>query len=171
MLSRASIPIAAVLGLGLGLAAPALGATASDRAIKRSRDLWATVNVCDTPARPNVIGIRGSMPASGRRETLEMRFQVHYLDRSDGKWHNLESGADSGFVRVGTARRRPLESGYSFTFAPPAGGVSTLRGAVTFRWRRKNRTVRRFREITEAGHRSTRGADPPGFSAATCNLR
>ena len=162
-----------LLLLGLLLAAPAGAAVRSDREIKRSKDLWATVNVCDTPARPNIIGIRGSMPGSGRLETLQMRFQVHYLDRAgDGKWHNLESGADSGWVRVGTARNRPLESGYSFTFAPPAGGgVSTLRGAVTFRWRRKNRTVRRFRELTEVGHRSTRGADPPNFSAATCDLR
>ena len=158
--------------LALLLAAPALGATARDRAVERSKDLWATVNVCDTPARPDVIGIRGSMPGSGRRETLEMRFQVQYLDRSDGKWHNLDSGADSGFVRVGVSRRRTLESGYSFTFAPPAGGgTSTLRGAVTFRWRRGTRTVRRFRELTEAGHVSTRGADPRNFSAATCELR
>jgi len=148
-------------------AAPARAAS-----VERSKDLWATVNVCDTPARPDVIGIRGSMPGSGRRETLEMRFQVHYLDRRDGKWHNLDDGADSGFVRVGVSRRRTLESGYSFTFAPPArGGASVLRGAVTFRWRRGGRTIRRFREITEAGHRSTRGADPPGFSAASCELR
>ena len=25
-------------------------------------------------------------------------------------------------------------------------------------------------EITEAGHRSTKGADPPGFSAAICQI-
>ena len=164
-------PLLIVPLLALVLAAPSAGAVRSDGSLKRSKDLWATVNVCDTPARPNVIGIRGSMPASGRLETLEMRFQVHYLDRAgDGKWHNLESGADSGYIRVGTARKRPLESGYSFTFTPPAGG-STLRGVITYRWRARGRTVRSFREITEAGHRSTRGADPVGFTAATCELR
>jgi hypothetical protein len=161
----------AILAL-LALAAPAAAETKRDRAVKRSKALWATVNVCDTPARPDVIGIRGSMPGSGLTETLLMRFRVQYLDAADGKWHNIEKGADSGWVRVGRSRRRSLQSGYSFTFAPPAdGGVSTLRGAVTFRWRAKGRTTRRFRELTEAGHRSTRGADPATFSAATCELR
>lgn len=143
-----------------------------DRRVLRSPKLWATVNVCDTPARNDVIGIRGSMPGSGRRETLEMRFRVQFLDPADGEWHNLDKSADSGYVRVGVARRRALESGYSFKFAPPAGGgASRLRGAVSFRWRVKGRTVRSVRELTEAGHRSTRGADPPAFSAATCELR
>jgi hypothetical protein len=156
----------------LVLAAPAAAETKRDRAVKRSPDLWATVNVCDTPARPDVVGIRGSMPGSGVRETVYMRFQVQYLDGTDGKWHNIETGADSEWVRVGRTRTRPLESGFSFTFAPPPdGGVSTLRGAVTFRWRAKGRTVRKVRELTEEGHKSTRGADPAGFSAAQCELR
>jgi len=159
-----------LLALFLVSAFPAAAARKSDRQLKRSRDLWATVNVCDTPARPNMIGIRGSMPASGRRETLYMRFRVQYLDRADGKWRTVTEGADSRPVRLGVARNRALESGYSFTFTPPAGG-STLRGIVTFRWRARGRTVRTFRETTEVGHRSTRGADPAGFSAATCELR
>jgi hypothetical protein len=45
-----------------------------------------------------------------------------------------------------------------------------MRGAVTFVWKRHGRTVLRLREITEAGHRSTKGADPPGFSAGTCQI-
>ena len=161
------IPLLALLLLP---ASSAAAVKRSDRQIERSSKLWATVNVCDTPARENMVGIRGSMPASGRRETLYMRFRVQYLDRTDGKWRAVTEGADSGQVRLGVSRTRALESGYSFTFTPPAGG-STLRGIVTFRWRARGRTVRTFREITEAGHRSTRGADPVGFSAATCELR
>jgi hypothetical protein len=150
------------------LAPPASAATP----VERSADLWATVNVCDTAARPDTVGIRGSMPGSGHLETLQMRFRVQYVDARDGKWHNVAEGADSGFVRVGAARRRTLESGYSFRFAAPTGGkVVRMRGAVTFRWLHKGRTVHRVRELTEAGHRSTRGADPDGFSAATCDLR
>lgn len=153
------------------VAAPVASAGDRDRRVLRSPKLWATVNVCDSPARNDVIGIRGSMPGSGRTETLEMRFRVQFIDPADGKWHNLKSGADSGYVRVGVSRRRTLQSGYSFKFAPPAGGASTLRGAVTFRWRYRGRTARSKREFTQAGHRSTRGADPPGFSAARCVLR
>lgn len=164
-------PLLVTLALLL-LATPAAAETKRDRAVKRSPDLWATVNVCDTPAHPDVVGIRGSMPGSGRSETLYMRFKVQYRDVADRRWHNIEQGADSGFVRVGRTRSQPLESGFSFTFAPPAdGGESTLRGVVSFRWRAKGRTTRRLRELTEAGHKSTRGADPAGFSAATCELR
>jgi hypothetical protein len=30
--------------------------------------------------------------------------------------------------------------------------------------------VRKLREITESGHRSTAGADPEGYSAAICQI-
>lgn len=167
---RRTLPILAAAALVLAAATPAPGATKRDRAVKRSVDLWATVNVCDTPARPNVLGVRASMPGSGRRETLSMRFRVQF--RSDGRWTTVEEGADSGWERLGVSRRRTLESGYSFTFAAPEnGGTALMRGVVTFRWRARGRTTRRLREVTRAGHRSTVGADPPNFSAATCELR
>jgi hypothetical protein len=150
------------------LLAAAPGAAA--QRVKDSPDLWATVNVCDTEARPNTIGIRGSMPGLGRRASLHMRFRVQYLARADGKWHNIAKGADSRWVRLGRSKDRVLESGWSFEFEPPAGGSHTLRGAVVFQWRVRGRTVRTVRELTEGGHRSTAGADPPGFSAATCRI-
>lgn len=151
-------------------AAPGTGHAATP--VERSPDLWATVNVCDTEAHPNRIGIRGSMPGLGRRRaSLYMRFQVHYLARADGKWHNIEEKADSGYVKLGVARNRVLESGWTFRFLPPPdGGAHTMRGAVTFVWKRHGRTVKKRREVTEAGHRSTKGADPPGFSSAVCQI-
>lgn len=140
-------------------------------AVEKSVDLWATVNVCDTAAHPNQLGIRASMPGLGRRAQLWMRFQVHYFDKDDGKWHNIESNADSGYRKAGIASNRVLEYGWTFKFAPPVdGGAHTMRGAVTFAWRRKGRLVKKVREVTEAGHRSTHGADPAGFSAAICQI-
>jgi hypothetical protein len=41
---------------------------------------------------------------------------------------------------------------------------------VRFRWSRAGRTVGRAVKITAAGHRSTAGADPKGYSAATCSI-
>jgi hypothetical protein len=147
-------------------AAPAAAAPMSD-----SSQLWATVNACDTAARPDAIGIRASMPGSGEREALLMRFRVQYLDPADGRWRFIAEGADSGLLTVGVARTRRLESGYDFRFAPPeGGGAFTLRGHVTFVWRRGVRVVRRASELTEPGHRSTKGADPPGYSAAVCRI-
>jgi len=41
---------------------------------------------------------------------------------------------------------------------------------VRFRWVRNGRIVAAAREITATGHRSTAGADPAGYSAATCSI-
>jgi hypothetical protein len=134
------------------------------------RNLWATVNVCDTAASPNTVGIRGSMPGLKGKATLRMRFRVQYL-APDGRWRTIRRNADSHWRTVGRRARGRVESGWSFTFAPPAaGGENVLRGVVYFQWRRAGKVVRHARRITEGGHVSTGGADPPGFSAGTCRI-
>jgi hypothetical protein len=129
-------------------------------------DLWATVNVCDTADHPDDIGIRASMPGGKPKTTLLMRFRVQYRDLSTGRWRYVRD-ADSGWRKAG--RGRPTrESGYSFEVA--GEGTRILRGVVGYRWMRKGHVARRARRITEAGHRSTAGADPADFSAATCRI-
>jgi hypothetical protein len=128
---------------------------------------WATVNVCDTAKRPDAIGIRASMPGTPKGAKLTVRFRVEYR-LPDGTWEDIE-GADSGWRRAGIAKGTPVESGWSFTFAHPTDPV-TLRGVVRFRWRRGDQLPRQAELPTEAGHRSSAGADPPGYSAATCAL-
>ncbi len=131
--------------------------------------LWATVNVCDTASHPDTIGIRASMPGTGsRRDQMFMRFKAQYFDPRGGKWHNLASGGDSGFVAVGSGRYRARQAGHLFRFRAPSGRSFQLRGAVTFEWRRDGRVRRRERLLTTAGHRSSAGADPPGYSAEVC---
>ena len=160
--------LAAALAAGAILLAPATVRAATP--VEKSVDLWATVNICDTEAHPDRIGIRGSMPGLGKSATLYMRFQVHYFARADGKWHTVGAKGDTT-VKVGVAKRSVLEAGRTFYVPAPAdGGAHTLRAAVTFSWKRRGRVVKKLREITENGHRSTKGADPPGFSAATCQI-
>jgi hypothetical protein len=130
-------------------------------------DLWATVNVCDTPKRPDTIGIRASMPGIPRGTRVAMRFRVQYRTR-DG-WVDV-ADADSGWRRLGAAGGNAVQSGWSFTFARPSTGTVLLRGVAWMRWRRGGHTVRRAEVPTSAGHRSSAGADPPGYSAATCAL-
>jgi hypothetical protein len=162
MLAPAAFAAAAIL-----IAPSPAGAA---QAVDKSPDLWATVNICDTPKHPDRIGIRGSMPGLGKSAVLYMRFQVHYFAKADGKWHNIE-GKMPGFVKVGVAKKSVLEGGRTIKFDPPPdGGAHTMRGAVTFVWKRGGKTVKKLREVTEAGHRSTKGADPPGFSAAICQI-
>src|SRR4051794_55305 len=148
--------LAAVLALAL---APA--SAAADSAP------WATVNLCDTAKHPDAIGIRASMPGTPKGARLSMRFRVQFRN-SDGDWRDV-AGADSGWRKLGTARGSAVESGWSFTFAHPDAPV-TLRGVVRLRWRRGDALPRQDEEATEAGHRSSAGADPAGYSAATCVL-
>lgn len=160
-----------LIALAAMLVPSGVAAAAQRDPLVESPDLWATVNVCDTPGQPNVIGIRASMPGLRRNTTMSMRFRVEFLDARDGRWRRIAKGADSRWRRVGRGRRRVVESGWSFTFLAPRAGVEhTLRGQVIFRWRRGKRVVRRIVELTEAGHKSTRGAEPPEFSAAVCKI-
>lgn len=163
----------AVLAVVLALLSALVSTPAADarpRAAQSARAPWATVNVCDTAARPDTIGVRGWMPALRRRTAMFMRFGVQYVDQQ-GRWRTVRTGsADSGWVRAG-AGRRAVDSGWSFRFQPPRGGGRfRLRGRVVFEWRRGGRVIRRARARTAAGHPGTEGADPAGYSAAECRI-
>jgi hypothetical protein len=155
----------------ISLALAAAPATAD--ADRRATAPWATVNVCDTLTRPNQMGIRGSMPGMKRKSRMYMRFRVQFQD-TEGVWHTLRSGrlSDSRWRRIATGRRGEYDSGWSFEFKPPvSGGAHVLRGLVLFQWRRGHgEVVKSARAITEAGHPGTAGAEPPEFSAATCEI-
>jgi hypothetical protein len=153
-MTRFALILALVMGLA---AAPARGADA---------DLWATVNVCDTAEHPDEIGIRASMPGGKARTRLLMRFRVQYRDLTDGRWRAVQD-ADSRWRRIGRGRKA-REYGWDFMVA--GEGTRILRGVVRYRWVRRGRILRRERRVTEGGHRSTTGADPEDFSAATCRV-
>jgi hypothetical protein len=164
--------IAAALAALAAAAGPALAQSGPRKppTVEASPLLWATVNVCDTDEHPDTIGVRGSMPGSrDGREIMFMRFQVQYFSAADDRWHRVRSGGDSGFVRVGRARYEARQAGRSFRFAPRTGAV-LLRGVVTFEWRRDGEVVRRARQRTTRGHRSSAGDDPKGHSAPTCTI-
>jgi hypothetical protein len=160
------------VGTGKAIATALLAAFApgSMHALERSRALWATVDVCNPKDQRNTIGIRGSMPGDGHTgDAMFMRFQVQYQDPSTKRWVNVARGADSGFLRVGSGQTA-RQAGRSFQFAP-AGATFTLRGYVTFQWRRGKSLMGAASKATDAGHTSLAGADPKGYSAATCKLR
>jgi hypothetical protein len=141
--------------------------------LSTSKDLWATINVCDTADHVNTIGIRGSQPGLGnRRSRLAMRFQVQYKSKTDGLWHYADGpDTDSGWRSVGKTRSLVIESGQDFEFMPPTdGGSHLLRGSVRFRWYKHHEVVAHRRRFTEPGHRTTAGADPKGYSAAQCEI-
>jgi hypothetical protein len=138
------------------------------RSLLRSRELWATIDVCNPADQPNTVGIRGSMPGDRHRgDTMFMSFRLQYMDATSKRWINLASAA-TAFVAVGHASS-VRQGGRSFQLVPKAGRpAATLRGVVDFQWRRGKRVMQSGARPTSAGHSSRAGADPPGFSAASC---
>jgi hypothetical protein len=136
-----------------------------------SHDLWATVNVCSPKDQPNTIGIRGSMPSDGHaKDVMYMRFTVQYQEPATKKWIDLGHEADSGFLKVGSAGFA-RQAGRSFQFAQTTGKPRyILRGDIIFQWRRGATVLETATASTTAGHKSLAGADPTGYSAATCTL-
>ncbi len=138
------------------------------------RELWATVDVCNAPDDPpHTIGIRGSAPGvvgAGPHEELYIGFRLQHLDAAGDRWVNLSDGANSGFMLVGPAKDA-RQYGWLFVLKPAAGAHPiTLRGVVTFQWRSGTTISQTLTRATTAGHKSLAGADPAGFSAATCPL-
>jgi hypothetical protein len=132
--------------------------------------LWSTVDVCNTPAHPNTIGIRGSMPgAANVHELMYMQFRVEYRT-AGGHWHFLVGGG-SRFVLVGDGSSIARQAGQNFVIAAHAARTYVLRGVVTFQWRLHGRPIATLSRATRAGHSPAAGADPPGFSAASCRLQ
>ncbi len=136
-----------------------------------SKYLWSTLNRCDTVK--SSIGIRASMPGNGTSQRMYMRFSAQF---SNGAGHWVESGSASRWIRVGSARRRSVQSGYDFAFAPPDQGQAyRLRGTVNFRWTAKKgrrwRVVRSESRITRAGIKGVEGGSPPGRSDADCLIQ
>src|SRR3954470_10510333 len=84
---------------------------------RRVNDLWATVNVCDTPKSPNEMGVRGRIPGDGTRRRMHMRFTAQF--HSAGKWKIVPGRGRSGWLLAGSARFRYKEYGYTFGFDAP----------------------------------------------------
>ena len=117
-----------------------------------------------TRPQPDAVGIRASMPGAAkgcgsRCASASSTARPRRVGRRRGR--------RLGLARV-ASRGAAVESGWSFTFPRPAKAVA-LRGVV--RSAGGAATARRAHEVaTEAGHRSSAGADPAGYSAATCAL-
>src|SRR4051794_29223939 len=149
--------LAAAVPLAWGASDTGTGTVAAAKRppVSKSPDLWATINVCDTAAHPDTIGIRGSMLPLRRKSKsrMWMRFRVEYLSKSDNKWHRVVTNADSGWQHVRQDKNFPVESGYNVRFDPLAPGTTErLRGAVTFRWTKGGKTLVKLSRVTEAGH-------------------
>jgi hypothetical protein len=142
-----------------------------------AESLWATVNICDTERSPDSMGVRASMPGTGRRQRMYMRFTALYYSGSAQAWLAVPGAGESPWVYAGSARYAQGQAGWTFTFsAPPAGATFTMRGVVEYEWRARRRggrrarwtAVRRRSRVTRTGVEGVDGGDPPGTSKALC---
>ena len=164
----ALVPAAALLPAS-ALASTAAGRAVDTHALLQSRLLWSTIDVCNASDLPNTIGVRGSMPGDGQaHDAMYMRFRLQYMNATSKAWVDLAKGAASGFVNVGTGAS-PRQGGRSFQLGPATGQPAfAMRGVVSFQWRRHATILETVSRPTSAGRQSLAGADPAGFSAATC---
>jgi hypothetical protein len=166
VVSRFAVAVAVAV-----VAVPAAASAARHSPVS-SPHLWATINVCDTPNHPDTIGVRGSMPGTGSHgQRMYMRIRIEYFDHAAQDWKPVGTEGDSGRFYVGASTHKVREGGMSFPFQPPATGSALLRARVDFEWRRGRRVVYRGERLTEEGHTNVAQGDPPGFSAATCEIK
>ncbi len=140
------------------------------RELLRSRELWATIDVCNTAKQPDTIGVRGSMPGDGRNhDVMTMTFHLQYLNAVN-QWVELGSGQSSAPVIVGGGETT-RQGGWSFTIGPRTGkSLFTLRGIVDFKWMHGNHVLQSARKPTTVGHEVREGAEPKGYSTASCSV-
>ena len=179
--TRLTLPLVAVCAavvLALVVSAPDGSAAGSKR--PRLAPLWATINVCDTPSKPNAIGVRGRMSARSRRTEMYMRFRLRYFDVERGRFVPIRN-AVSPLVYAGRGLRRGRQGGFTFVLDPPRTGY-LVRGKAEFFWYRRQRRrgstrsgprvlIKRREGVTRGGKKRVRGGDPPGYSEGTCDLR
>jgi hypothetical protein len=139
--------------------------------VLHSRDLWATINVCNPKDQPNYVGIRGQMPGDGHpHDTLYMSFRVQFLTSTTRHWADDARAPAPRFLAVGGGGGG-RQGGQSFLVEPePRKPPIVLRGIVEFQWRRGKKVLQSATRVTTAGRSTPAHADPPGFSAATCQI-
>jgi len=144
-------------------------ATPSAHALLSSRELWATIDVCSPHDQPHTVGVRGSMPGNGiAHDKMFMSFRLQYMDTTSKRWVDLAKATTPAFVPVGGGGAA-RQDGQSFQLVP-GKSPATLRGVVDFQWRRGGTVLASAVQPTTAGRKSLAGADPKGYSAASCTI-
>jgi hypothetical protein len=160
-----SCRIAIVLALAALAAVAPTGAAA---ATKSNPDLWATVNLCDTPAKPGAVGIRVSIPREKGHPQQWARIHLQWFDSNRRAWRRVASGGDAGWARIGIGRHQ-VQGGTTFIFPlPKAGSRIVLRGVVDIEWRDGTDVVDRAHLLTTAGHGDK--ASQRKLSRASCQI-
>jgi hypothetical protein len=138
-----------------------------------SRNVWATVNICNTRRHPDVVGFRVQMPGLGFAANLYADVQVEYWSAATRHFRPVPNGSGSlgSVVRLGRATTGTHQSGVTFVIKRPPSGVHfAFRGVATFRWKRGNKVLGSTTRNTGHGYPHVDFGDPAGYSAGTCTI-
>ncbi|HMJ94899.1 MAG TPA: hypothetical protein VK486_03555 [Thermoleophilaceae bacterium] len=145
---------------------------------------WATVNICDTTASPNALGVRTSVPGNGSDERIWARYTAQWWSGAAQEWKTVGGTGVTDWIHIGSADMSARQAGWTFRFVqPPSGTTYVMRGVVEFEWRDEVGSARRARKahraqrvavvrqrtlLTETGMQGVQGGDPAGTSKAMC---
>ena len=157
------------------------------------RPFWATVNICDTAASPNALGVRTSVPGNGSGERIFSRYTAQWWSSAKQEWLTVGGSGVTDWIFLGDADMTSRQAGWTFRFVqPPSGTTYVMRGVVELQWRQtvqvarrsrkarrghRRRTARRAQRVavvrertllTQTGMKHVQGGDPTGLSKAMC---
>jgi len=154
------------------------------------RPFWATVNVCDTDASPNALGVRTSVPGNGSDERIYARYTAQWWSGASQEWRTVVGSGVTDWAYIGDADMSERQAGWTFRFVqPPEGTTYVMRGVVEVEWRDQVRSARKARKarksrkahraqrwsmvrertlLTKTGMTGVQGGDPAGTSKALC---
>jgi hypothetical protein len=175
---RAALVTTVLAGAVLVPAAPpaaaAVGAVGSARIARavhnaeRSGSLWATVNICDSRAYRNDLGVRGQMPSLGFSARLYMVVQVNYWSQAKHRFVPIQSNLATTQLSLGSSDTGLQQDGAIFPFSPHTG---RLNATVTFMWTRGGKVIGQTVRRTTAGHTDADHGSPAHYSAAQCRIQ
>lgn len=160
---------AAALARGRAPRARSLAQRGSDPTLLRSPELWATIDVCNPPKQSDWIGVRGSMPSDGNaHDKMYMRFALEHLSAVNA-WSEVDHTPWErvALKHAAAAGTQGLQAGEAFELGVPKG---TWRGRVDFKWVRGATVLQMASRLTTRGREVTEGAEPAGYSAASCKI-
>src|SRR3954454_13957371 len=77
------------------------------------KGLWATVNICDTVAHPNMMGVRANIPGDGEHTRMYMRITAQYYSPARQSWSNVQQPGFSNSLLVGSCIYAPRPGGFT----------------------------------------------------------
>jgi hypothetical protein len=165
MTPRVVTVLAAIVALALLPGGAGAKATAPKHA-----NLWATVNLCDPPAKPGAVGVRISIPREKGAPAQWARIRLQWFDSAKRAWRIRHSSAgDTGWERVGIGTRL-IQTGTTFSLMKPKAGMRiVVRGLVDIEWRDGTDVVDETRLKTTDGHRDPKDAHRK-ISRSSCEI-